>query len=759
MDKRESIVEENKSDPTYVNNIRNILGVLARPGNFSCGGVLEKAQLELSVEGVGKINLPLSYEQVQVLKSKCTSAPFGRGSETLVNKLVRDAWQIDAKDVTFNSEFDKLIKEKIVEIIPILMGESYTEIQQVESELYKLVYYEIGGHFVAHRDTEKVPGMFATLVIQLPSGHEGGALVVTHKGETIVFDFEKGSRDKFFFTAFFADCKHELRKVTAGHRLVLIYNLVHKNSPSTLNINNDPSNNENFITTMKKSIEEWKSDDKGPQYLALKLDHLYTNTNASFQNLKGKDKKLAGALCSCADIDVYLATLTKNEERLNYDEDFDPEDEEDRPLCYYTLHNFIGVKNRKTMFRKLSLDKNEMLIKEEYMFHKYEVRCKSEYEYTGNEGCNINYFYNKKALVFWPKSHGILISCNENFSSVLVNCKKLSRSKKEDSLEMLAGIVLYIEKRHGRAMYQLQDINKVTSIFEIMILFEDKIKYLANTFLLALIKPYRYFDSRKEIVGLPNINSAIALANLINNLSWKSLGNSVQNLVKECAVSYPESCIQLVISLISLGLQEQAINIVKVATPQITAKIENLNSEGGALWAVLLSLDIFRSSFDDFVMKLSKIRESVLIEMMAEMYKLLEPNLINKSRIKNCFCIFLSVLQDNGWKNLSLKSVTLLMPIVLFVDKFDEDISILHSFVQIIISHEYSSTFLKALLQLPSVVDAKKHPSIQLMVQKRLKQLDVHTSNEAKILIENFCEKKVLLNKSCKSNVKLIILE
>ena len=32
--------------------------------------------------------------------------------------------------------------------------------------------------------------MFGTLVIQLPAGHTGGALVVRHKSETKVFDFE-----------------------------------------------------------------------------------------------------------------------------------------------------------------------------------------------------------------------------------------------------------------------------------------------------------------------------------------------------------------------------------------------------------------------------------------------------------------------------------------------------------------------------------------------------------------------------------------
>ena len=48
------------------------------------------------------------------------------------------------------------------------------------AEFYKLLIYDAGSFFVDHRDTEKVPGMFATLVIALPSAHSGGELVVRH---------------------------------------------------------------------------------------------------------------------------------------------------------------------------------------------------------------------------------------------------------------------------------------------------------------------------------------------------------------------------------------------------------------------------------------------------------------------------------------------------------------------------------------------------------------------------------------------------
>lgn len=42
----------------------------------------------------------------------------------------------------------------------------------VQAELYKLLVYEEGDHFTEHRDTEKCPGMFATMTLMLPSQYE-----------------------------------------------------------------------------------------------------------------------------------------------------------------------------------------------------------------------------------------------------------------------------------------------------------------------------------------------------------------------------------------------------------------------------------------------------------------------------------------------------------------------------------------------------------------------------------------------------------
>ncbi|RGP79497.1 hypothetical protein FLONG3_2245 [Fusarium longipes] len=48
----------------------------------------------------------------------------------------------------------------------------------IRAEIYKMLLYEQGAMFKPHTDIEKIPGMFGTLVISLPSNHTGGDVVL-----------------------------------------------------------------------------------------------------------------------------------------------------------------------------------------------------------------------------------------------------------------------------------------------------------------------------------------------------------------------------------------------------------------------------------------------------------------------------------------------------------------------------------------------------------------------------------------------------
>ena len=61
-------------------------------------------------------------------------------------------------------------------------------LEPVNAELYKLLVYDTGSFFLSHRDSEKAPGMFATLAVVLPSIYTGGELLIRHRGREVCLD-------------------------------------------------------------------------------------------------------------------------------------------------------------------------------------------------------------------------------------------------------------------------------------------------------------------------------------------------------------------------------------------------------------------------------------------------------------------------------------------------------------------------------------------------------------------------------------------
>ena len=78
-------------------------------------------------------------------------------------------------------------------------------------------------------DTPRGVTQFGSLVVCLPSRHEGGQLRVSHSGShsgrtESVFDWS-GQDTSIGWAAFYSDCEHEVKEVMAGHRVTITYNL------------------------------------------------------------------------------------------------------------------------------------------------------------------------------------------------------------------------------------------------------------------------------------------------------------------------------------------------------------------------------------------------------------------------------------------------------------------------------------------------------------------------------------------------------
>jgi predicted 2-oxoglutarate/Fe(II)-dependent dioxygenase YbiX len=191
-------------------------------GAFSVGGTLPSILPGLHVNGVGPIGLPLTEHQAKALIQVSELAPYGRGEETIVDPEVRRSWQLSADDFALgNPQWNEALRAAVDQIGKEL-GLSDCHIA---FEPYKLLVYEAGSFFASHRDTEKIPNMFATFVVHLPSAHEGGELIISHAGQSQRYSFADSSLFAPRFVAFYADCYHEVKPITAGYRLCLVYNL------------------------------------------------------------------------------------------------------------------------------------------------------------------------------------------------------------------------------------------------------------------------------------------------------------------------------------------------------------------------------------------------------------------------------------------------------------------------------------------------------------------------------------------------------
>jgi hypothetical protein len=200
---------------------------------------------------------------------------------------------------------------------------------QVRGEVSKLVVHEEGAFLLPHQDSEKTDGMFGTLVVSLPSKHEGGDVVALHKEHSRTFSSSLGSDFGFSYAAWYSDITHELKPVTSGYRIVLTYKLIHppsamllhRESPSAMLIPLLDSwavlCKEVFPTLEDQPVEWLGDEDACPTGLIYLLDNDYErHSQLSFTQLKGADQELVAEVrkaCEQTGFSIFLVNVGKSE--------------------------------------------------------------------------------------------------------------------------------------------------------------------------------------------------------------------------------------------------------------------------------------------------------------------------------------------------------------------------------------------------------------------------------------------------------------
>ncbi|KAB5589566.1 Extracellular metalloprotease [Ceratobasidium theobromae] len=391
----------------------------------------------IEIEGYGPVALPLSASSARVLVQACEQAPFGQGERTVVDKEVRDTYQVDAQKVRtlWLQASDSPVTLKIrfhnpgwqnyiqtwAEDACITLGLEPKTIG-LECELYKLLVYEEGSHFLPHVDTEKRTGMFATMVVILPSLFEGGAVHLAHGNESKVIDV--GGPASVFQTtviAWYTDIMHEVKPITSGYRLALAYNLIRSSSDPSIPPLTAPLHDPCAVE-LKNALSTWvtalKDGKDAPTKLGWLLEHQYSRMNMRGSALKGPDRHLArrlGPIANELGLELGLAIIT-----LQLDGSLPDGMECDFGHSYmtgvevpkYTWGSVRAARFLVNLDGRLVCDAPRFShgLEGEMMPTKWEKILadqkpdKQEYEgYQGNGAGSVLHYYRRTALVIWPK--------------------------------------------------------------------------------------------------------------------------------------------------------------------------------------------------------------------------------------------------------------------------------------------------------------------------------------------------------------------
>ena len=406
-------------DIDYAGNhaaLEQLLQSVDRPGDFCTHGRLFAPMPRLEVKNVGLLSFPVPDTQVRALIDVAEQAPYGRGADTLVDTSVRNCWQIDASRVRLGGGAWADTLSSIVDAAAAGIG---CPPGRLDAQLYKLLVYETGGFFSAHRDTEKADGMIATLSVSLPAFGAGGELVVRHHGREVSVDMNAAEPSELVYAAFYADCTHETQQVREGYRLSLVFNLsLRPGDTETPREAPDYSDRIEHITSL---LIDWRDGEYGPDKLVWVLEHNYSEAGLSFNALKNADAALATVLqqaASRAGCEVYAAILHIEEEgdaRYSNGDEFDSwgghvYDADDFEMeevfdGRYWLDGWTGWDGGEPPFSKIPLCSGELL--PAGALDDAEPDENWINESTGNEGVTLEWAYRHAALVFWPGSRAL----------------------------------------------------------------------------------------------------------------------------------------------------------------------------------------------------------------------------------------------------------------------------------------------------------------------------------------------------------------
>ncbi|KAF8348730.1 hypothetical protein F5887DRAFT_1280476 [Amanita rubescens] len=376
----------------------------------------------LNIKGLGSIGLPLTETDAKRVIACASQAPYGQGDQTIINKKVRDTWEIDPGRVKFeNPNWLTYIRDLAVLTVCSSLGlKNYHA--PPRCELYKLLVYETGSRFLPHRDTQKADGMFATMIVILPSQYTGGEVHLTHASKTQVIDFSASSLANTAVLAWYTDVLHEVKPITSGYRLALSYNLIHTSPLMALP---KAPTDDGPCADLRRVLHNWEKGKYAKpvdcNYIAYLLQHKYSEIDFKRGEacLKGEDSERVALVRAAAEGLGFVVLLANMEYHVSENPD------------YGLGWGYGGLKRRRgcafgmpwvddidgevdiSLSKIFDLDGSIVLagspwesfwVNEDCFLPKDALKDESpddteESGYTGNEGATVDYWYHRSVFV------------------------------------------------------------------------------------------------------------------------------------------------------------------------------------------------------------------------------------------------------------------------------------------------------------------------------------------------------------------------
>jgi hypothetical protein len=300
------------------NELSETLAQIKRPGSFAAQRKVTARDLRLEVSGVGPIRFPISKAKARELCAVARPARHGLKDQTLLDRRVRDTWEISKSRLKIDQRTWK--KTLVPELDRVRDALGLAPGCELKAELHNLLVYAPGQFFVPHQDSEKADDMIGTLVVTLPSAFTGGAIIVQHHDAKVAF---RGSSKDLTFIAFYADCHHQVRPVSDGYRIVLTYNLLLSSDGASAlpqvasrELDSLERRVHDFFQTPPPPRWSGASPEEPPDRLVYLLDHQYSQKGLGWNRLKNGDAPRTAALREVArrlDCEIFLALADVHE--------------------------------------------------------------------------------------------------------------------------------------------------------------------------------------------------------------------------------------------------------------------------------------------------------------------------------------------------------------------------------------------------------------------------------------------------------------